>query len=156
MNIFYLDSDVTACAYYHNDKHVVKMILETCQILAAVHHRYGNHNVTYKETHKNHPSTRWAGDSNTQYYWLHALGMALCKEYTSRYGKVHKCQQYLEGELFKLPDGLPLNDVWTPPPQCMNDEYKDPDTIKAYQNYYRGAKAYMSKWKHGDVPPFMR
>jgi hypothetical protein len=29
MNIFVLDTDPKKCAVYHNDKHVVKMILET-------------------------------------------------------------------------------------------------------------------------------
>lgn len=35
MNIFYLDGDVTKAAQYHCDKHVVKMVLETAQILCT-------------------------------------------------------------------------------------------------------------------------
>ena len=37
MNIFFLDTDVKKCAEYHVDKHVVKMILETCQLLYTAH-----------------------------------------------------------------------------------------------------------------------
>ena len=155
MNIFYLDRDQAKAAYYHCDKHVVKMILETCQILAAVHHRHGNgSNVTYKETHKNHPSTVWAGDSVANYLWLHKLGLCLCIEYTSRYGKVHKCLGYLNGELADPPKGI-AEHPFIDPPQCMPDEYKVEDTVTAYHNYYRVAKAYMAKWKHGIVPKFM-
>jgi len=38
MNIFFLDWDVKKCAEYHCDKHIVKMILETAQLLCGVHH----------------------------------------------------------------------------------------------------------------------
>lgn len=37
MNIFYLSHDVNECAMWHVDKHVVKMILETCQLLSTAH-----------------------------------------------------------------------------------------------------------------------
>jgi len=37
MNIFYLSHDVAECAMWHVDKHVVKMILETCQLLSTAH-----------------------------------------------------------------------------------------------------------------------
>jgi len=38
MNIFFLDEDPTLSAQYHVDKHVVKMILETAQLLCGAHH----------------------------------------------------------------------------------------------------------------------
>ena len=38
MNIFFLDENPTLSAQYHVDKHVVKMILETAQLLCSVHH----------------------------------------------------------------------------------------------------------------------
>lgn len=48
MNIFILDKDPTHC-----DKHVVKMVLETAQILSTVHHQQlPNSDVKrYKPTH---------------------------------------------------------------------------------------------------------
>ena len=37
MNIFYLSTNTDECARYHCDKHVVKMILETAQMLSTAH-----------------------------------------------------------------------------------------------------------------------
>lgn len=154
MNIFYLDTDPRIAASYHCDKHVVKMILETTQVLSAVYHRYGSE-APYKETHKNHPSTRWAGDSSANYVWLHLLGIHLCKQYTKRYGKTHKCEAYLKNELRDPPPGIPYVE-YVDPPQCMPEECKvQDDTVEAYKNYYRMNKAYMAKWKNTEVPNFM-
>jgi hypothetical protein len=154
MNIFYLSDNPVEAAKLHCDKHVVKMILETAQILTSVHHRHGNINTTYKCTHKNHPSTLWAGDSVLHYRWLQRLGIELCIEYTLRYGRVHKTQALLEGELAEPPATMPDNG-WVPPPACMPDEYKVEDTIESYKNYYRGAKAHMAVWKYSVKPEFM-
>lgn len=73
MNIFVLDYTPQKAAEYHCDKHVVKMILESAQILCAVHHKNGDSNVPYKLTHKNHPCTIWAGESRSNYLWLTQL-----------------------------------------------------------------------------------
>ena len=155
VNIFYLDKDPKIAAKYHCDKHVVKMILETAQVLSAVHHRY-HMPAPYKETHKNHPSVLWAGETWNNYAWLWRLGMELCKEYTRRYKKKHKCQWLLENDLRLPPPGIPIDEPFTDPPMCMPDEYKTfDDTVEAYKNYYRGAKAYMAVWKYSDKPTFM-
>lgn len=155
MNIFFLDRDPKEAAKFHCDRHVVKMILETAQILSAVHDRYGTHKEgMYKPTHKNHPSTLWAGDSEANYYWLLLLGYALCGEYTRRYGKVHKTEAILLDKLYAPPKNIPKK-PFVDPPQCMPDECKAEDTIEAYQNYYRMKKAYMAKWKNTDNPKFM-
>ena len=45
MNIFYLHSDPKTCASMHCDKHVVKMILETAQMLSTAHHELDGENV---------------------------------------------------------------------------------------------------------------
>ena len=64
MNIFYLDRDPELAAIYQYNKHVVKMILESAQMLCTAHHCYGDAeqkaNVPYKQAHLNHPSTIWA------------------------------------------------------------------------------------------------
>lgn len=86
MNIFYLDSNPTLCAKYHNDKHVVKMILETAQLLCGVHWVTGKE-APYKLSHKNHPCSIWVRSSLENYLWLCELGLELCDEYTYRYGK---------------------------------------------------------------------
>ena len=65
MNIFVLDLDVKKCAEYHVDKHVVKMILESAQLLCGVHHIVSpdNVNIPYKLSHKNHPCSIWTRKS---------------------------------------------------------------------------------------------
>lgn len=152
MNIFYLHHSPIQAAKAHCDKHVVKMILESAQILSCVHHRYGS--VVpgmYKATHANHPSTRWAGDSETHYYWLYEMAMALCREYTARYGKVHKTQAVLEA-LINCPDGMSTLPM-VQPPQCMPPDCQVPgNTVKAYQNYYNKHKSYMAKWNYSQAP----
>jgi len=75
MNIFYLDSDPVKAAQIQYNKHVVKMILESAQMLCTAHHCYGSSeqkaNVPYKQAHLNHPSTIWARRSRTTYMWLY-------------------------------------------------------------------------------------
>ena len=52
------------------------------------------HTTPYKLTHKNHPCSVWARTSLDNFKWLGELGLELCKEYTYRYDKVHKCEYY--------------------------------------------------------------
>ena len=72
MNIFVLDDDPKTCAMYHCDKHVVKMILETAQMICTTHHLIGSYDydIPYKSTHINHPCNRWLRDSVENYNWL--------------------------------------------------------------------------------------
>mgnify|MGYP000607032860 CR=1 FL=1 len=98
MNIFFLDDDIKKCAQYHCDKHVVKMILETAQLLCGVHHMIDQvtDQVPYKLSHKNHPCSIWSRESLSNYLYLCELGLELCYEYTYRYGKKHKSQSVIE------------------------------------------------------------
>ena len=154
MNIFYLHHNPIICAEMHNDKHCVKMILETAQILSTVHHRYNTHvDTMYKPTHKNHPSTVWAGDDKCQYFWLYDLLCALCDEYTHRYGKIHKVERSGLLEALSIPPDSMPHAMFAPPPQCMPDECKvDGDTIDAYRKYYIDKKASFSKWTNRAIP----
>ena len=85
MNIFYLDKDPVKAAQVQYNKHVVKMILESAQMLCTAHHHYGNDAVPYKKAHYNHPSTIWAREDAYNYMWLYDHMMALGKEYTKLY-----------------------------------------------------------------------
>ena len=139
MNIFYLDKDPFKAAKLQYNKHVVKMILESAQMLCAAHHVLGNpEDVPYKLAHKNHPSTIWVRENSLHYDWLYAHMIALGNEYTKRYGKTHlsitKCKH-----LWFTPKDIPIK-PFEQPPQCMPDEYKDECSVKAYWNYYIGEK----------------
>ncbi len=146
MNIFYLDKDPVKAAKAQYNKHVVKMILESAQMLCTTHHCYGDkdqvENVPYKQAHLNHPSTVWTRRSRSTYMWLYDHMMALGDEYTKRYGKTHltitKCKDFLA----KPPVHI-QGDDFIQPPQCMPDEYKvENDSVAAYRNYYINEKAH--------------
>ena len=156
MNIFFLDFDTKKCAKYHCDKHVVKMILETAQLLCGVHHVTDQvtpqvtPQVPYKLSHKNHPCAIWTRESLSNYLYLCDLGLELCKEYTYRYGKRHKSQDVIEWCLMNKHDIVDKD--FTTPPKAMPDEYKVGDVIQSYRNYYVGAKKDFCKWKNRDIP----
>jgi len=152
MNIFVLDRDVVKCAQFHNDKHVVKMILESAQLLCGVHHMTEGplDDIPYRLSHKNHPCSIWARQNLSNYLWLCELGLELCKEYTHRYEKRHKSQDVIEWCLLNHPN-IPDED-FTEPPKAMPDEYKTEDVVESYRKYYLNDKKYFSKWKKRDVP----
>ena len=144
MNIFYLHHSPYLAAKVQYNKHVVKMILESAQMLCTAHHVYGNEeqklNVPYKQAHLNHPSTIWTRQCRANYRWLYLHMLALGYEYTKRYGKVHasivKCEKFLNVPPVHIPDG-----DFCEPPQAMPDEYKvEGDSVTAYWNYYEGEK----------------
>jgi hypothetical protein len=143
------------CAVMHVDRHVVKMVLETCQILCSVHLLVESSYVPpYKLTHKNHPCNVWARSSSENYRWLCELGLELCKEYTYRYGRVHKCQKYIEAMCENTPS-LPLVG-WTEPAQAMPYEYKSKDdVIESYRAYYFFEKYDLFTWKNRDTPDWI-
>ena len=149
MNIFVLDDNIEHCAIYHCDKHVVKMTLETAQLLCSP---YEPDKAPYKRTHYNHPCAKWARESEANYEWLLKFGYFIAQEYTHRYNKIHKCLDIISwcddnSHTLNLPDlGL------TPWAQAMPDEYKDPCAVQAYRNYYRGDKAEFCKWTSRKVP----
>ena len=141
MNIFYLDKDPVVAAKVQYNKHVVKMILESAQMLCTAHRYYGNEDVPYKTAHLNHPSTIWCRENDKQYRWLFNHMLALGDEYTRRYGKKHLSIDKCFGPLSFLPPNIPKDKPFTEPPQCMPDEYKvEGDSVQAYWNYYIGEK----------------
>ncbi len=137
MNIFYLERNTVECARAHNNKHIVKMILEYAQILSTAHRyldgtlsiekkyvigslpaRWRNvkrwklsddyHNrLLYQATHINHPSTIWARSSTENYIWLANLLIACCEEYRYRYNKTHKVEE--TGLCYVLLKNIPKN-----------------------------------------------
>jgi len=153
MNIFVLDLDIKKCAEYHCDKHVVKMLLETSQILCSTYYFTNeSHKSPYKLTHKNHPCSLWTRESLSNWLWLRNLGLALYDEYRKRYGnKDHKSGDVILGlDVPNLPDkGL------TKFAQAMPIEYRHEDVVKAYRAYYVGEKKDILQYK-GNVPEWLK
>ena len=158
MNIFVLDTDVEKAAKWHVDRHVVKMPLETAQMLCTARHELGEapERIPYRKAYVNHPCTIWARKSYANYKWLCNMGIELCKEYTYRYGKVHKCQAVIEDCI----KNTPVHNVFeylelTEYAQAMDEEYKLSDPVLAYRKYYKLGKAHLHDWKYRDVPEWI-
>ncbi len=151
------------------------MILEYCQLLSTAH-RYldgvevigktktgrnvkrwklgdDRDTILYSATHINHPSAVWCRKNAANYKWLHELLVALCKEYTFRYGKVHKCEREgLVAQLARLPDTI-TSAPFTQPTPAMPDEVKIAgDSVASYRNYYINNKTHLANWKKREVP----
>jgi hypothetical protein len=150
MNIFVLDSNPKKCAEYHNDKHCVKMILETAQLLCGVHWVLGGE-APYKLSHKNHPCAIWTRECIENYIWLCDLGLELCAEYTYRYGKRHKSEDIIEWCLMNQPDLRDNGDI-TEFAVAMPDECKNDDIVQAYRTYYMVEKRSIAVWKNREIP----
>ena len=147
MNIFYLDKCPYKAAELQYNKHVVKMILESAQMLCTAHHHYNLFtDVPYKKAHYNHPSTIWVRQNKNHYRWLYNHMIGLGEEYSDRYGKIHLSIIKCKCPLFTYPTDIP-DGKFEQPPQCMPDEYKDKCSIQAYWNYYIGDKKQIANLK---------
>jgi hypothetical protein len=175
MNIFYLDPHPGICAMYHNNMHVIKMVLESCQLLSTAHRvndgvpyedrtqnnrriiRYRHPNAEldqalYKATHINHPCAVWCRTSPQNYRWLWALTQALAKEYSYRYGKTHKCERDGLISMLWIPPAYFPSQGWSDPAQAMPDHCKHHNPVEAYRTYYRREKQHLAKWTKRNIP----
>lgn len=178
MNLFILDKDPVKAAQLQCDKHVVKMIVESAQMLSTAHRmldgsltrapsKSGKTNVKawvlpddredilYKAVHMGHPCTVWTTKSNNNYTWHWVHFAALCDEYTHRYGKVHATDKLLREKLKSLPRNI---EVWykTQFPLAMksNPECMFPDDpVKSYRMFYQTKQErFKMTWTKREVP----
>lgn len=166
------------CAEWAVDSHCVKMILESAQLLSTAHRVLDgveyiddggkrkvkrwrlddDRNITlYSATHVNHPSAVWARESNNNYNWLWCYLNEHCKEYTYRYGKVHKVESSgLLKALMPPPNKIPVAPK-TQPPSAMDPKYIiSQDAVDNYRNYYKVGKAHLHKWKNRQPPAWIK
>lgn len=154
MNIFVLDRNIDQCARYHCDQHVVKMILESVQILCSALSAKG-FDTPYRPTHAKHPCVLWAGASYDNFLWLKRLAAALNREFRYRFQKEvdHKSMEALrklKGKSFEK-NGL------TPFAQAMPEQYRVPgDPVAAYRAYYIGEKLAFARWTRRRTPAWVR
>ena len=173
MNIFYLDKCPYKAARVQYNKHVVKMILESAQMLCTAKRvldgiewtdytkngrkirrwRLDNTNeeaIIYKAGWLGHPSTQWVMASAYNYIWLYKHMMALNEEYKLRYNhtKDHLCIQKLGEVLSTPPTNAPINVMGTDATPAMPEECKVPgDVVASYRKYYIMKKKRFATWK---------
>jgi hypothetical protein len=177
VNIFYVNHDPIIAAECLVDKHVVKMILESAQLLSTAHRvldgveiegksktgrkakRWilpdARNDIMYAATHINHPSAIWCRTSVENYNWLVDHFYALMQEYTHRYKKIHACYGELSYQLQSPPHKLKEWN-WTEMPSAMDQQYiisKNP--LTNYRNYYREGKKNLHKWTNRQPPEWI-
>lgn len=147
MNIFASDTDPVKSAQALDDKRVVKMCLESAQILSSALHKlgYGRSNI-YKPTHVNHPCVKWAARSKGNFHWLVLHGLALNEEYKTRFFKIysHKSTSVILScaEIIK---GVPLDELGMTPFVALVDVTGNISVIKKYRIYLN-----QTKWKNSN------
>ena len=183
MNLFFLSHRLEVSPTLLCDKHIVKMILETAQLLwCAWHCQYPNldqypHPIkVYRKTHTNHPTSIWVRACEAHYQYAIYYGMLACLEYTKRYHKVHACQKHFEylnhlgfpgndsNESQKektilatkdIPHGLQYIPLCMPHEHIVYDEQKQPLGIASYQKYYISKQhAFKMTWTKTKTPSF--
>ena len=156
MNIFYFNKHPVLAAKAQPDKMLVKMTLETAQMLCTTHRvldgdEYADRVNLYKKTHINHPCCVWARECSGNYWWLYKHFLALGNEYSYRYKRTHLSIKKLADPLYMMPKNI-TRGLMTEITQVMPDEYRNEDPITAYRNYCINEKHY-AKWQKGRNKP---
>jgi len=159
------------------DRHVVKMILETAQLLSTAHRiidgmeyegqsRSGRKakrwklsndldDTMYSATHINHPSAVWTRQSVANYSWLFDHLLALGDEYTHRYGRSHLTIDKL-GNILSNPPANLTEQAFTTMPSCMDNQYKvGDDPVENYRSYYNYGKVDLLRWTNRRPPDWI-
>lgn len=182
MNLFILSTDPIEAAQLQCDKHVVKMIVESAQMLSTAHRMLDGklkrapsksgktlskhwtlpddrEDIFYKAVHTGHPCTVWTMQSNNNYTWHWVHFAALCDEYTYRYGKVHSTDTLLREKLKALPRNIPVGYLTQQPlamkanPECMHPG----DPVRSYREFYQTKQErFKMTWSKRQVPEWFK
>lgn len=176
MNIFVLNENPKQAAWDMCNKHVVKMILESCQLLSTAHHvldgvqitrtaKNGRKFTTYENSRKdfffppllrctmvNHPCTIWTRSSYLAYNWLWLHVKEMLRVYEVRYNKIHAYDSLVQHSLIHAPKNIPTTSDLPPFVQAMPEQYKKENAVEAYRAYYIGDKSRFAVWPHNEIP----
>ena len=151
MNIFMTSPDPKACAVVMDDRRLIKMVLETAQLLSSVYRlSVVLDNWAYKLTHRNHPCAVWARDSRANFDWLVAHGIELANEYANRYGRRHRSLAVIlhcrdKADQLTFPDtgyrfdcsGQTVGNVFANYQACMIAKWQDDGPLARWTNAER-------------------
>ena len=169
MNIFVVETDPVEAAQALCDKHVPKMTVESVQMLVSALRRHGATDddvpLTAKGTphrggYANHPSTRWVGESISNFNWLFEHAYALCEEFSFRFNKEHACLKQLDkivDSSHLLPDGE-LTDIALAVGDAFHERlgFKQApidEAVDIYREFYIIDKESFAVWSKGRPAP---
>lgn len=150
MNVFAVDRDPARAAHALCDRHVVKMTLESAQILCTAARTRLGQEAPYRATHVSHPCVAWVAARRANWTWLVRHGLALADEYERRFGRVHASRAVIE-RMARL--GPPAGRRRQPFAQVMPRRYRGRDAVLAYRRYYLAEKARFATWREPARPP---
>jgi len=187
MNIFILNDDPVIAAQEQCDKHIPKMVVESAQMLSTTHRMIDGvetkvpsksgkrmvkgyyldddrEDILYKAVHFNHPCTVWTRESCCNYSWHYEHFVALCDEYTYRYGKKHATDEKLRNVLSKLPNKINRKGGMTPfklamksNPECVVHGLGGTDAVATYKNFYQTKQhRFKMVWTKRPVPEWFK
>lgn len=150
MNIFATSPCPMQAAKNLDDKRVVKMILETAQLLCTALSESGL-KTPYRSTHKSHPAALWARASRDNFKWLITHGLALCEVYKQAYGRTHKSQDVIKWcatHITHVKAGPLTQFSNCAANKSLNIDFKsEVDPVKAYRSYMQ------VRWQTDKRPP---
>ncbi len=151
MNIFVLDRNLERSARYHVDKHIVKIPIEAAQLAcnARLFHKMG---APYRPAQMYNRMSLFSRSCVRAYLFTCEYGLSLCKEYTYRYGKIHKSQEVLLDCLQNIPP-LPnsrIKFILNMPFYCQKQ-----NVVESYRCYYNREKRHLFKWTKRQKPKFV-
>ena len=162
MNIFWLDNDPVLAAQYQCSKHIVKMPLESAQMLSTAHRMLDGNDAPeecYKIAHKGHPCTIWTMETSANYEWHYQHFVALANEYNYRYGKNHASFVKLNNVLKNIPKNIKIGPLTMPAlamkdyPECMFEN----DPVKSYRAYYKTKQdKFNMVWTKREIPEWFK
>jgi hypothetical protein len=144
MNIFAVSSNTKVCAQALDDKRLIKMVLETAQLLSNAMHKHGQVGP-YKLTHTNHPCSIFVAASAGNWLWTLDLFSELANEYYYRFRKTHKCLENLE---------LFMHHINNVPNVAGREPFVNCTTFKEVTDTEEAYRLYLAqKWDNDTVQP---
>jgi len=165
MNIFVVHEDPKVAARSLCDQHIVKMPLETSQIMNNCIMHIGHSGIMAPFNPK-HPACIWAENGEENFFWLAAHGLELCSEFERRFGKIHGSLSKIK-QAFRIyceeTIGIPieLTDRISAKPVSFRyigpQEFKDDNSVvNSYRNFYNLDKSRFARWNRSKPPEWYK
>lgn len=172
MNVMWVDEDLDRAASNHPTRYT-KLILEAGQCLcSALHNRGLGEHSPYGKSYNHHPISKWAGDTQQNWFKLRAYMSALHDHYygwtyeevqdlseehayqLSDEGLLHKTVvQISQAGVDKLVETVFPDICVTARPKCVVDWCKEDGVVETYRKYFACLKQHYDWFEWSDGEP---